>query len=102
MANIVKARPKLYVLDNGRMRMDKNWMIAMHNPATVDNPNAPAEMIEFPIYSVLIDHPEGKILFDTSCNPDSMGPQGRWSESTSRCSPGSLARSVICTIAWNS
>lgn len=87
IANIVKARPKLYVLDNGRMRMDKNWMIAMHNPATVDNPNAATEMIEFPIYSVLIDHPEGKILFDTSCNPNSMGPQGRWSEATQSMFP---------------
>jgi N-acyl homoserine lactone hydrolase len=87
MSNLIKARPKLYVMDNGRMRMDKNWMIAMHNPATVDNPNAPAEFVEFPIYTVLIDHPEGKILFDTSCNPDSMGPEGRWAESTQKCFP---------------
>lgn len=80
MANIVKVRPKLYVMDNGRMRMDKNWMIAMHNPATMQNPNVPNEMVEFPIYTVFIDHPEGKILFDTSCNPSSMGPNGRWAE----------------------
>ncbi|GAA4719551.1 AhlS family quorum-quenching N-acyl homoserine lactonase [Brevibacillus fulvus] len=87
MANIVKAHPKLYVMDNGRMRMDKNWMIAMHNPATASNPNAPAEFVEFPIYTVLIDHPEGKILFDTSCNPNSMGPEGRWAETTQQQFP---------------
>ncbi|ALS25223.1 MULTISPECIES: AhlS family quorum-quenching N-acyl homoserine lactonase [Paenibacillus] len=87
MANLIKAQPKLYVMDNGRMRMDKNWMIAMHNPATIDNPNAPAEFIEFPIYTVLIDHPEGKILFDTACNPNSMGPSGRWAESTQKAFP---------------
>ncbi|MCL6633079.1 MAG: N-acyl homoserine lactonase family protein [Alicyclobacillus herbarius] len=69
-------------MDNGRMRMDKNWMIAMHNPATAEEPNRPNEMVEFPIYTVLIDHPEGKILFDTSCNPSSMGPSGRWAEIT--------------------
>lgn len=87
MSNVIKQRPKLYVMDNGRMRMDKNWMIAMHNPATVDSPNTPAEFVEFPIYTVLIDHPEGKILFDTACNPDSMGPQGRWSEATQQAFP---------------
>ncbi|GGG13834.1 AhlS family quorum-quenching N-acyl homoserine lactonase [Paenibacillus abyssi] len=87
MSNIIKARPKLYVMDNGRMSMDKNWMIAMHNPATIDNPNAPTQFVEFPIYTVLIDHPEGKILFDTSCNPDSMGIEGRWADSTQKAFP---------------
>lgn len=87
MSNIIKARPKLYVMDNGRMSMDKNWMIAMHNPATLNNPNAPTQFVEFPIYTVLIDHPAGKILFDTSCNPNSMGIEGRWTESTQQTFP---------------
>lgn len=82
-----KKRPKLYVIDNGRMKMDKNLMIANYNLATLDNPNAPAEMIEFPIYTVLIDHPDGKILFDSSCHPDAMGPNGRWNKSTQGASP---------------
>lgn len=87
MPNIIKPRPKLYVMDNGRMSMDKNWIIAMHNPATINNPNASTEFAEFPIYTVLIDHPEGKILFDTACNPNSMGREGRWAESTQLASP---------------
>lgn len=87
MPNIIKAHPKLYVMDNGRMSMDKNWIIAMHNPATVSNPNPPAQFVEFPIYTVLIDHPEGKILFDTACNPNSMGSEGRWAQSTQQMSP---------------
>lgn len=33
MTNVMKARPKLYVMDNGRMSMDKNWLIGMYNPA---------------------------------------------------------------------
>ncbi|GAV13644.1 N-acyl homoserine lactonase family protein [Paenibacillus sp. chi10] len=81
MTNVIKARPKLYVMDNGRMSMDKNWLLAMHNPATVLNPNAATEFVEFPVYTVLIDHPEGKILFDTACNPNGMGKEGRWAES---------------------
>ena len=48
--------------------MDKNLMIANSNQATMDNPNQPNEMHEFPIYTVFIDRPEAKILFDTACN----------------------------------
>ena len=53
--------------------MDKNLMIANSNQATMDNPNQSNEMHEFPIYTVFIDHPEAKILFDTACNPNAMG-----------------------------
>lgn len=81
------SKPKLYVLDTGRMSMDKNFMVAMHNPATADNPNQPAEFIKFPVYAVLIDHPEGKILFDTGCNPEGMGENGRWSEGVQNMFP---------------
>lgn len=87
MANILKTHPKLYIIDNGRMKMDKNFMVAMHDPATIDEPNKPAVFTEFPIYTVLIDHPEGKILFDTSCNPNSMGNKGRWAEATQKTFP---------------
>ncbi|AQQ55452.1 AhlS family quorum-quenching N-acyl homoserine lactonase [Planococcus lenghuensis] len=87
MVNYNQSRPKLFVMDNGTMRMDKNWMIAMHNPATIDNPNAQTEFVEFPVYTVLIDHPEGKILFDTACNPNSMGPEGRWGPVTQKMFP---------------
>ncbi len=81
------AKPKLYVLDTGRMRMDKGFMVAMHNPASVLNPNPPAEFIEFPVYAVLIDHPEGKILFDTGCNPEGMGDNGRWPQGVQQLFP---------------
>ncbi|PWA04989.1 MBL fold metallo-hydrolase [Pueribacillus theae] len=81
------SKTKLYVLDTGRMKMDKNFMVAMHNPASVDNPSPPAEFIEFPVYAVLIDHPEGKILFDTGCNPEGMGKDGRWPEGVQKMFP---------------
>ncbi|MEK4922666.1 N-acyl homoserine lactonase family protein [Cytobacillus sp. FSL R5-0569] len=87
MTNIIKPSPKLYVLDTGTMKMDKNYMIAMHNPASMDNPNPPAEFVEFPVYAVLIDHPEGKILFDTGCNPEGMGKDGRWPEGVQKMFP---------------
>lgn len=80
-------RPKMYVLDTGKMMMDKNFMVAMHDPATIDEPEKPNKFIEFPVYAVLIDHPEGKILFDTGCNPDSMGESGRWPKDTQKMFP---------------
>ncbi|WP_016913123.1 AhlS family quorum-quenching N-acyl homoserine lactonase [Mammaliicoccus vitulinus] len=87
MVNVNNQGIKLYVLDNGRMKMDKNLMIASSNQATLDNPNAPNEMFEFPIYTVFIDHPEAKILFDTACNPNSMGDNGRWINQTQKAFP---------------
>lgn len=87
MANINRNRMKMYVLDNGRLSMDKNLMIAGSNQATTDDPNAPNALVEFPIYTVFIDHPEGKILFDTACHPDAMGDNGRWATSTQKGFP---------------
>ncbi|MGD6887187.1 AhlS family quorum-quenching N-acyl homoserine lactonase [Staphylococcus shinii] len=87
MVNVNKERMKMYVLDNGRMKMDKNLMIANSNQATLDNPEAKNEMHEFPIYTVFIDHPEAKILFDTACNPNAMGENGRWISATQKAFP---------------
>lgn len=80
-------RMKLYVLDCGRMQMDKSLMLAGATLASRDHPNRPAEWIEFPIYAVYIDHPDGKIVFDTGCNPNAMGPNGRWPEPTQNTFP---------------
>ncbi|RQM83921.1 MBL fold metallo-hydrolase [Staphylococcus xylosus] len=87
MVNVNKVRMKIYVLDNGRMKMDKNLMIANSNKATTDDPEAKNEMHEFPIYTVFIDHPEAKILFDTACNPNAMGENGRWVNTTQKAFP---------------
>lgn len=87
LVNIKKERMKIYVLDNGRMQMDKNLMIANSNQATLDNPNKENELHEFPIYTVFIDHPDAKILFDTACNPNSMGEEGRWINATQKAFP---------------
>jgi N-acyl homoserine lactone hydrolase len=72
---------RMYVLDLGRMRMDKALLIANWRLASRSNPNPPAEFIEFPISAYLIDHPDGRVLYDTGCHPQAMGPEGRWSQS---------------------
>lgn len=61
---------KVYILDNGWLECDANWMVAMSVVGTKGNPNPQARWIKIPVYAVLIDHPEGKFLYDTGCAPD--------------------------------
>jgi glyoxylase-like metal-dependent hydrolase (beta-lactamase superfamily II) len=67
---------KVYILDNGFLECDQNWMVAMAVLGTKDNPNPRINWIKIPVFAVLIDHPDGKILYDTGCHPDAMN--GYW------------------------
>lgn len=71
------ARIRLHVLDLGRLRMDARILIGS---GTLPFP----EMVEAPISAYCIDHPDGRVLFDTGCHPQSMGPQGRWPQDYQR------------------
>ena len=66
------ARIKLHVLDLGRLRMDARILIG-------SGPLPFPDMVEAPVSAYCIDHPDGRVLFDTGCHPQAMGPQGRWS-----------------------
>lgn len=61
---------KAYILDTGYLACDQNWIVAMKTYATVDNLNPKRIWTKMPVYCVLIDHPEGKIIFDMGCDPD--------------------------------
>lgn len=68
---------KVYLLDNGWLECDANWMVANTTLGTAENPNAPSKWIKIPCYAVLIQHPtQGWILFDTGNNPAAMN--GYW------------------------
>ncbi|WHH57276.1 N-acyl homoserine lactonase family protein [Petroclostridium sp. X23] len=69
---------KLYVLDLGRMRMDQNLIVSQSIIADSVNPNKVTQHTEFPVQAFLIESSEGYVLYDTGCNPASMGPNGRW------------------------
>ncbi len=69
---------KMYVLDLGRMRIDKNFFINHAVIANSEEPNKPNEYIEFPIQAFMFKGKEGYILYDTGVHPDSMGQNGRW------------------------
>lgn len=67
---------KLYILDNGWLEGDSNWIVAMSTVGTLENKTPPTKWISIPVYCVLIDSPEGKILYDTGCHPEAM--RGYW------------------------
>jgi glyoxylase-like metal-dependent hydrolase (beta-lactamase superfamily II) len=71
---------KLHVLDLGKLRLDKNFMVANSTVATAKNPNPRGQIIDIPVSAYYIEHPDGNILFDTGCHPDWGGPNARWTE----------------------
>ncbi len=75
---------KMYVLDNGSQILDKSFLVAGCTSATTDNKNPDTIWQEIPIRSFLIDHPDGKIVFDTGCSPDFAS---KWPEFIHKQSP---------------
>ncbi|HDR6247219.1 TPA: N-acyl homoserine lactonase family protein [Bacillus cereus] len=60
-------KTRVYVLDNGELMIDKNVFLKNGNVTCTSDKEL--RFMKIPIYTVFIDHPEGKILFDTSCYP---------------------------------
>lgn len=61
---------KLYIMDNGWNENDLACLVAMPHQATAADKNPPAEWVKAPVYTALIEHPDGLVLFDTACHPD--------------------------------
>jgi hypothetical protein len=76
---------KLYVLDNGKMWLDKSMLLAGYPMATVDCQSPVSEWVDIPVSTFLLDHPDGLVLFDTACDPKGMSEN--WPESTKKASP---------------
>jgi N-acyl homoserine lactone hydrolase len=62
----------VHVLSCGAMRCDLTWLLLQPGRAIASrkNPAKPAEWTDCPTHAVLIDHPEGRVLWDTSCPRD--------------------------------
>jgi N-acyl homoserine lactone hydrolase len=69
---------KLHVLDLGKLKLDKNFMVANSTVATAQSPNPRGQVIDIPVSAYYIEHADGNVLFDTGCNPNWGGPNGRW------------------------
>jgi N-acyl homoserine lactone hydrolase len=61
-----------HVLGCGTMHCDLTWLLLQPGRSITDrsNPAKPAEWVICPTHAVLVDHPEGRILWDTSCPRD--------------------------------
>ncbi|MGH9055806.1 MAG: N-acyl homoserine lactonase family protein [Acidimicrobiales bacterium] len=60
---------KLRILNHGAMHSDLIWLLLkpMSTIADRSHKDMPRPWVEVPTHTVLIEHPEGKILWDTSC-----------------------------------
>jgi len=70
-------RLRLHVLDLGRLRLASRVLVG-------EGPSLFADEVEVPVSAYCIEHPEGRVLFDTGCHPAAMGPEGRWSAAFQR------------------
>jgi N-acyl homoserine lactone hydrolase len=61
---------KVYFMYTGSMHCDYRWIVAGSNFATRTDHSPPSVWYDCPTLTVLIDHPDGRILFDTSCPRD--------------------------------
>ncbi|MFB6165869.1 MAG: N-acyl homoserine lactonase family protein [Haloarculaceae archaeon] len=58
------------LVDRGTIRTDLNFLVENHTMGSAVDPNPDTEMIEGPVYNLVIDHPEATILWDTGSHPD--------------------------------
>jgi hypothetical protein len=56
------------IVDRGRMEMDRNLLLEADTVSTGSDPNPDFERTEIPVYSLIIDHPEATILWDTGAH----------------------------------
>ncbi len=59
---------KVYVQHHGNMHCDPQWLLlAARYMATRTEPHMPADWVPCPTHTVVVDHPDGRILMDTTC-----------------------------------
>ncbi len=66
------------VIDRGGLEADLNYLIEGNTLGSHDEPNPDTDYIEFPVYNLVIDHPEGTVLWDTGNHEDAL--DGHWPE----------------------
>jgi N-acyl homoserine lactone hydrolase len=79
-------KTRLYILSNGFIENDVALNLLLHNQATIDEPNKPAEWHRVPSICLLIEHPKlGWVLVDTGSSKDALN--GGWPEAALKGSP---------------
>jgi glyoxylase-like metal-dependent hydrolase (beta-lactamase superfamily II) len=67
---------ELSLLDRGRIHADLNFPLSGAVTAVKSDQSPDLEYIEFPVWNLIIDHPEGTILWDTGSHPEAA--DGYW------------------------
>ena len=70
---------KMYVIENGKMWLDRSGLVAEPASEIKDT------WVDIPVGTYLFDHPEGLVLFDTACDPEGMSKN--WPEHNKKVSP---------------
>jgi N-acyl homoserine lactone hydrolase len=68
----------VHVLDLGSLQIDRSVMSYGLGLASVEDQARPADWVTIPLYAVLVETSDARILFDTGTHPDS---KSRWAES---------------------
>jgi hypothetical protein len=66
----------VHALDRGRIENDLNYPLEGAVTATASNPNPDAVRVEGVVFNLLIETPEGTLLWDTGSNPGAG--DGNW------------------------
>ncbi len=59
---------KMYVIDGGKMYLDESALVAGIHGASSTNQNPPAQWVDIPVNSFLVETDDGYALYDTGCN----------------------------------
>ncbi|MFB6283399.1 MAG: N-acyl homoserine lactonase family protein [Halobacteria archaeon] len=60
------------VVYRGGLRCDRNYLVEGGTLASQSNPNPDSEFVDIPVYSLVIDHPDGVVLWDTGHHGDAL------------------------------
>jgi glyoxylase-like metal-dependent hydrolase (beta-lactamase superfamily II) len=66
------------VIHRGGLECDLNYLVQGNTLGSHDDPNPDTDYIEIPVFNLVIDHPEGTILWDTGNHEDAL--DGHWPE----------------------
>ena len=66
------------VIDRGGLECDLNYLVEGNTLGSHDEPNPDTDYVEIPVWNLVIDHPEGTILWDTGNHEDAL--DGHWPE----------------------
>ena len=67
---------RIHGIDRGRLWSDANYDLEAHTTATASDPHPTLQRTEAPVYNLVIEHPEGTILWDTGSHPEAGA--GHW------------------------